>query len=96
MGWFFGRKRASQPDLRVEECLERLHRLEIQTMELMGNLDAVAVSHKKLLKRTVGELGGRPRANGGSAGPAFGDKEGLRQHYAGELAARARGNIPRE
>jgi len=97
--WFFSRKRASHPLKELEETRERVQRLEIRVLELDTDLQGVAQSHHKLLKRTVGQLGGRPPtgSNGGGIDQVpLGDKDGLRRALAGELSARARGNIPKE
>jgi len=94
--WFFGRKRASATPKLLEECLERLKRLEIELVECSTEVQGLRTSHMKLLKRANGELGGRPRADASGEVAAFGDKQALRRQLAGELAARQRGNIPRE
>lgn len=84
-----------------ESCLEALQRyaaehkrLEIKVLELQTELEAVAASHHKLLKRSVGRLSNQGRPPQADSEPtsldgiATGDKAALRRHFAGEIASR--------
>lgn len=86
-----------------ETCLEALRgyqaqvkRLETQLLQNTTDLEALQASHLSFMRKSVGRLGGRPRAPGAEIDTADldsipkGDKAALRQHFAGEIAARSR------
>jgi len=86
-----------------ETCLEALRgyqaqvkRLETQMLQLHTDLEALQASHLSFMRKTVGRMGGRPRAPGAEIDVSdidsipVGDKAALRQHFAGEIAARGR------
>lgn len=85
---------ASESDL--DELRKRLQRLEIRQGEQQLSLEAIDEAVYRLSKRQAGRAGGRPPATPSLDSVDQSDKAALRQHFAGELAARARGNIPRE
>lgn len=72
-------------------------RLEMKILQLDTELEAVAASHHKLLKRSVGRLSNQGRGSDQETAVtaldsiAKGDKAALRQHFAGEIARRGPG-----
>lgn len=103
MAWFrrlFVRKVVAAPENDLEELRKRVQRLEIRQGEQQLSLEAIDEAVYRLGRRANGRLGGRPAAvpdaNGSLDSIPHGDKAELRKHYATELAARQRGNIPRD
>lgn len=82
----------------LQRVAKEVKRLDIKILELDTELEAVAASHHKLLKRSVGRLSnqGRPQLEETEAGSLdsipTGDKAALRRHFAGEMARRGPGS----
>lgn len=98
--WFSRGNVVAAPPEDWEELRKRVQRLEIRQGEQQLSLEAIDEAVYRLGRRANGRLGGRPPSVVGvdsdlTAIPK-GDKAALRAHFAPALAARARGDIPRE
>lgn len=75
----------------------QVKRLETEMLQLRTDLEALQGSHLSFMRKTVGRMGGRPRAsNADSVDPELdeipqGDKAALRRHFAPEIARRGPG-----
>lgn len=76
----------------LSEMQERIVRLETQQLDQLTEHAALRDSHMKVLKRTVGALGGRPPAGKSVTSDLDsipkGDKDALRRYFADEIARR--------
>lgn len=85
----------------VGSALERVKRLETEMLQLRTDLEALQGSHLSFMRKSVGRLGGRPRASnaetdeGGLDEIRTGDKAALRRHFAPEIARRGPGSNQR-
>lgn len=84
----------------VDHLRERVNRLEIAQREDRMAMESVSEAQHRLMKRAAGRAGGRPVRDDSERQAldsiARGDKAALRAHFAPELAARQRGQIPLE
>lgn len=82
----------------LRQHLQALQRLETKNVELETDLRALEASHLSFMRKSVGKLGGRPRAVVADSEAtdldsiAKGDKAALRQFFREEISRRGPAN----
>jgi len=89
--WLFSRNVHQNDVEMLAKVVDKVQRLENQVLQIETEAEALRESHYKLLKRTVGRLGGRPTSQNQPdevADLSGLTKDQLRQHFADEIKRR--------